>query len=192
MMANHSSGHQKAPNKLKGSIAYLMGPIDRVPDFGKGWRIEIVSQCRSMGIKFLDPTNKVSSLQKEVDEEQKTIREMKESEKWDELSVFMKRVVRDDHRCIDLSDFMICYIDMDIHMCGTYFELQSVLTQKKPYFIIMKGGKKRTPSWLFGIIDHRNIYSTIEEVVDELKRLDSGEKEMSDRWVLIRNEIAYL
>lgn len=179
-------------NILNDSLVYLIGPIDDVADQGKVWRRDIINKCKDMNIKFLNPTNKIAGLKKEVDEEQIKIKQLKECGEWDVLSKFIKGIVRSDHRSLDLSDCVICYINPRCHMCGSYFELQSALTQKKPYFIIVEGGKKNTPSWLFGILEHKRIYGSVDEVVHVLRDLDSGRTPLDDKWVLIRKEIAEL
>jgi hypothetical protein len=178
-------------NLLDKSICYLIGGIDFANGQGKYWRKEIIDKCKQkdLNIFYLDPTNKLEGLKKEVDEEQATIKKMKQENDWEGISDFMHLVVRHDHRCVDISDFVIMHIDTSIHTCGSYFELQSALTQKKPYFIIVEGGKQNTPSWLFGICDHNKIYSSIDEVVDVLQKINSGEQPMDDRWVLIRNKL---
>ena len=153
---------------LNESLCYLIGAIDFANDQGKSWRSEIVNSCKKNGlkIKFLDPTNKITGLQKEVDEEHENISNLRQSQNWTKLSSFMKTIVREDHRSVDLSDFVIFYIDPSVHTCGSYFEFQSALTQKKPYFIICNGGKEKIPSWLYGICDHNFFFSSINEVVD--------------------------
>jgi len=178
---------------LKDSLCYLVGSIDRAKDSGIGWRKKIISMSHNKGlkIKFLDPTNKVVGLQSEVNEEQLKIKNLKREGKWDELSEFMHIIVRSDLRCIDLSDFIIFYLDADVHICGSYFELITALQEKKPYFIIVPSGKSKTPSWLFGICKHENIYSSLEEVVERLVKINSGEIS-SDRWVLFREQIKNL
>jgi len=189
---NKNKTEQKAT--LDDALCYLIGAIDDANDQGKKWRKELVNKCKknNLKIKFLNPTNKISKLKKEVDEEQLRINSMKKNGRWNELSRFMKKVVRHDHRCIDISDFFICYIDVDCHMCGSYFELQSALSQKKPYFIISKGGKKNIPSWLFGILDHNRIFPCIDDVISNLKKLNEGKLNFDNRWVLIRKEIEQL
>lgn len=176
---------------LDEALAYLAGAMDFSPDQGRSWRREIIQKCKNtdLKIKFLDPTNKVSSLKKEVDEERLKHLDMKRSGSLDEFSKIMKIIVRHDHRCVDISDFIICYVDVDIHMCGSYFELRSALSQKKPHFVIIKQGKRFAPSWLFGIIDYHNMYDSIDDVVTELNKLNNGEDVLCDKWVLIRKEI---
>jgi hypothetical protein len=178
-------------HKLEDTICYLIGAIDAATDQGCVWRQQIRQKSKAalLDIKYLDPTNKVAALKSEVMEEHDKVKKFKSNGKWDELSSFMETIVRQDHRCVDLSDFVIFYLDPSVHTCGSYFEFQSALTEKKPYFIIVPGGKANTPSWLFGICDHNNIYGTIDEVVDHLVALDSGTEKMSDRWVIFRKEI---
>jgi len=180
---------------LKNSICYLIGAIDDVDDCGKTWRLDIIQKCHdnNLHIKFLDPTHKVTGLQKEVDEEYQKIVDYKTKKQYNQLSSFMRRIVREDHRGIDLSDFVIMYIDPNAKLCGSYFELQSALTEKKPYFIICPpDGRQSLPPWLFGILDHRFVFSCIESVVFELQRINSGKTSLSDRWVLFRDEIENL
>ena len=45
-------------NRLKGTMCYLCGAMDRVPDGGEGWRRMISPVLRDMGIGVLDPCNK--------------------------------------------------------------------------------------------------------------------------------------
>lgn len=179
---------------LQDSLCYLIGAIDNLSDCGTGWRQQFITKCRdkNLKIKFLDPTNKITGLTTESYQEQKSIRQLKEEQKWDDLRLFMRQIVREDHRSIDYSDFVVFYIHPNTHTCGSYFELQSVLTEKKPYFIVVDGGKKNIPAWLFGICDHNYFYSSLDEVVNELALLNSGEKTLSERWVLIRKQLREL
>ena len=179
---------------LKDSLCYLIGAIDHAADQGVGWRQHLINLCSDAGlkIKFLDPTNKITGLQKEIGKEQIKIKDLKNNARWDELSDMMHTIVREDHRCVDISDFVIFMIDPAVHTCGSYFEFQSALTQHKPYFIVVPGGKKNTPHWLFGICDHNCMYGSVEEAVDVLSKLNDGSIPLSDRWVLIRQQLNQL
>jgi hypothetical protein len=181
----------KPKELLSGSLCYLIGSIEYANDQGTNWRTSLRDQCKnsSLKIKFLDPTAKISGLQPEIDAAQDDINALKKKGKWDTLSMYMKPIVREDHRCVDISDFVVFYLDTSCHTCGSYFEFQNALEEKKPYFLIVKGGKKNTPAWLFGIMDHENIYNSVEEVVNTLIKIDNGTKSLSDRWVLIRKQI---
>lgn len=179
---------------LDESLCYLIGAIDAAVDHGKGWRSELIQTCREKGlnIKFLDPTNKVTGLQEEVGDEQVRITNLKESCQWDELSELMETIVHEDDRCVDLSDFIIFYLDPTIHTCGSYFELQAALLEKKPYFLIVPQGKRHTPSWLFGVCNHQWIFDSISSVVEHLVLLNNGQIPLNKRWVLFRQQIKNL
>ena len=56
--------------------------------------------------------------------------------------------------------------------------------QKKPILAIIKQGKKNAPDWLFAMMKHQEMFENIQECVDYLAKLDSGEIEMDERWVL--------
>lgn len=179
---------------LDKSLCYLIGSIEKSNDQGSSWRKAFVDGCKKakLGIKFLDPTNKISGLQPEIGQEHLNLVELRAKRKWSKLRKAIRPVIREDHRCVDISDFVVFYIDPDIHTCGSYFEFRSALDEKKPYFLIIKGGKIRCPIWLFGIVDHKQMFGTVEEVINELVLLDSGQKSLSDRWLLIRKQIEQL
>ena len=61
---------------------------------------------------------------------------------------------------------------------------------KKPVFVSMEGGKKKTPLWMMGMMPHHYIYDSVEEVVEMVKRIDDGCKKIdSDRWRLLKEEL---
>src|SRR5690348_2645194 len=112
-------------NILEDSITYLVGPIDFAKDQGVGFRKEIREKIQASGlnIRVLDPCKKVSGLPQDVGEEQTRINTFKAEKDWVSLAKMMKKIVRSDLRCIDYSDFIIAYIDRDVHMCGSYHEI---------------------------------------------------------------------
>lgn len=180
--------------KLDGSLCYLIGAMEDASDNGIEWRERVIGMSREAGldIKYLDPTKKTPSLATAAEEDQKKISHLKSTNQWDALTKMMKPIVRVDHRCVDHCDFVIFYCDYKVHTCGSYFEFRGALAGKKPYFVIAPHGKKNIPSWLFGICDHNFFFESIKEVIDYLSELDSGNKIMSDRWVLYRKDIQEL
>jgi hypothetical protein len=60
---------------------------------------------------------------------------------------------------------------------------------KKPIFLSVEGGKKKCPLWILGMIPHKYIYNSVEEIVDMIRKID-GEKVKvdSDRWRLLKPE----
>ena len=181
----------KNPKILDKALVYMAGPIDFDDSLGVAYRQKIIEETkkRGIGIKFLDPTNKLTTLVNDVGEEQETIQQCKKRKSWTKLTKLMKQIVRSDLRQVDLSDFLIAMVDTSIHMCGTYHELIQADLQKKPVLAIIKGGKETAPSWLFGIIDYKLMFDTIEDCIQYLDDVDSGKVELDDRWVLFRKEL---
>lgn len=173
-------------DELKGSMCYLVGPIDFVDDKGVGFRQQIKDGLSDLGVVFLDPTAKLDGLTPDVGVEQDKIAKMKEEGRWEDLRAFMKNIVRSDLRCVDYSDFIIAYIDPDVHMCGSYHEIVCAVNQKKPVLAVIKGGKKRASSWLFGILRTDAMFDNIEELVEYFKHPDF---ELDERWVLFRDQV---
>ena len=53
----------------------------------------------------------------------------------------------------------------------------------------MEGGKAKTPLWMLGMLPHKYIYNSVDEILDMLYAIDSGSKPIdSDRWRLLRKE----
>lgn len=174
---------------LESSICYLVGPIDFAADQGIGFREEIKQQLSDIGIVFLDPCHKMENLAKDVGEEQNTILKYKRENNFAALRTLMKKIIRADLRMIDYCDFTICYIDIDIHMCGSYHEMINSLSQKKPTLIIIKGGIERAPSWIFGLSKIEYMFNSIEELSSFLHSINSGETPLGQEWVLIRKQL---
>ena len=176
---------------LDGVVCYLAGQIDFAKDHGKNirQRIRDLAKQKNINISFIDPTQKIHGHTEEVGLAKANIDKLRREERYDELREFMKKVVRTDLRCVDVSDLLIVYLDPDIHTCGTYSELNVAIQQKKPVFVIIEGGKTKAPLWLFGIMHHEFIFSSEEECMDCLDKLNKGEKPISSRWVLFRKAL---
>ena len=95
-----------------------------------------------------------------------------------------------DLNLVDRSDFIIAHLLPDVASWGSAEEIVTAVRMKKPVFVSMEGGKTKTPLWMMGMMPHKYIYDSIEDVVDMIKRIDNGEKEIdSDRWRLLRKEL---
>ena len=87
----------------------------------------------------------------------------------------MKTIRSVDLRLVDISDFVIVNLDLDVHPCGTLEEIFWANRQKKPIVVHMVQGKSHTPDWLFGTIPHQMIFSNWEDIQDYLKHINSDE-----------------
>jgi nucleoside 2-deoxyribosyltransferase len=175
---------QKKWNRLKHHRCYIAGPIDRAPDSGYGWRKTITPLLRSMGIVVFDPLLKPTDIGLEADDNRSSRKFLKEEEKFDEFSEIMRNIRHTDLRMVDISDFMIAYIDLDIFACGTIEEIVVCNKQKKPVLMLCKQGKVHCPDWIFGMLPHEFIFGSIEEIIDYLKDIDKGsEPDTLGRWI---------
>lgn len=161
-------------NRLNNQRVYLAGPMDRVQDRGATWRDNITPILLSMGIKVLNPIHKPIDIGSEDNNVHEIKKSLKMAEKYDALSVIMKEIRNIDLRMVDISDFVIANLDLDIHPCGTLEEIFWANRQKKPVIIRMEQGKKHTPDWLFGTVPHQMIFSTWDEIHSYLSHIDSA------------------
>lgn len=191
-MTNKKTEENHQQKILDESLAYLSGGIDNAKDDGIGWRQEFIQKVKKkrINLTILDPTNKLT----ETDEYNETGKEkeyhlnLKKNERWDELSAFMKKIVRLDLREVDFCDFLVAKIDTRIHLCGTYHEIIVADFQHKPVLVIAEGGKKNAPSWLYGILDHNLMFNNDDECIEYLDLINKGIVPLDDKWVLLRGK----
>jgi hypothetical protein len=55
---------------------------------------------------------------------------------------------------------------------------------------VTEGGKKNTPLWIMGMIPHKYIYDSFDEIKQVLITINDGLKSIdSDRWRLFEQEL---
>jgi len=161
-------------NRLRNQRVYLAGAMDRVADRGNGWRDKITPFLESLGVVVFNPIKKPSSVGMEDEATHRHKSALKTKEKYDELSALMKSIRSVDLRLVDISDFLIVNLDLDVHPCGTYEEIFWANRQKKPIIIHMVQGKQKAPDWLFGTIPHKMIFSSWDEIEHYLYHIDTA------------------
>lgn len=170
-------------NRLKNQRVYLAGAIDRVYDKGRGWRQEISPFLDSLGVVVFNPITKPTEIGLEDSDTHMVKSKLKSGKRYDELSSMMKVIRSVDLRLVDISDFLIVNLDLDIHPCGTYEEIFWANRQKKPILIHMTQGKEHAPDWLFGTIPHQMIYSDWQDMYAYLEHINSSENITTyNRW----------
>lgn len=170
-------------NRLLNQRVYLAGAMDRVPDRGTGWRDDITPFLENLGVTVFNPIKKPTVVGQEDSETHKYKTRLKLDKKYDELSRVMKVIRSVDLRLVDISDFLIVNLDLDIHPCGTYEEIFWANRQKKPIIIHMVQGKENAPDWLFGTIPHQLIFSSWDDIKDYLLQINSNDEINSyNRW----------
>jgi len=172
--------------KLTNQRAYLAGPIDHAADDGVGWRQMITPLLQQMGITVLDPTDKPTTQCRfnEIGAEKEMISKLVELRRWDDLREIAKEIVLVDLRMVEVADFLVAYIDPDVHICGTYDEVFEALRHRKPTLIVHKGGKARMSMWLRGKLNHNFVFESFEELYAYLLAMHDGTIEPDyTRWV---------
>ena len=161
----------------------MAGAMDRVKDRGQGWREQISPFLESLGIVVFNPITKPTDMGLE-DSDTHTIKsKLKASKRYDELSSMMKVIRSVDLRLVDISDFLIVNLDLNVHPCGTYEEIFWGNRQKKPILIHMNQGKEQAPDWLFGTIPHQMIYSSWNDMKTYLEHINTSENiNTYNRW----------
>lgn len=171
---------------LHNSRVYLIGAMDRVKDGGVGWRNEIIPHLCKMGIIPLDPCNKPIKDVKEDKNTRSKIEFYKQTGQYDKIRQEFGSIRNADLRCVDVSDFVIAHIDLDVHMCGSYEEIVTANRQKKPILVWCKQGKRNAPNWLFFMLPHQYIFDSMNDLLAYLSDIDNQRvSKSSDRWFLL-------
>lgn len=170
-------------NRLNNQRVYLAGAMDRAPDRGNGWRDNITPFLEDLGVVVFNPIKKPTILGQEDEATHKLKLKLKSEENYTELSSLMKTIRSVDLRLVDISDFLIVNLDLDIHPCGTYEEIFWANRQKKPIIIHMVQGKRNAPDWLFGTIPHQMIFSSWVSIKEYLVHInESADMHNHNRW----------
>jgi len=136
---------------LKGTRAYLSGPMDFVADRATekrcGWRVRMKAFLQSVGVTVFDPWEKprVRGLHEYGLEDVKTV---KRRDKWSfeatndgaknraELAEYFWETMHVDLRMVDLSDFVVAYCPTSIYSVGTVHEIVVAREQHKPVLLV--------------------------------------------------------
>lgn len=175
--------------RLAGMRVYVSGPMDS-PESKGGlvWRKTITPELQKMGIGVIDPTDKPCQGVEEDDETRQKIWKARDEGNYDIVHDYVRQIVKTDLRFVDVSDFLIVYLDVKEFPCGTYDELFMGCNQRKPVLIVCPYGKKKVPGWLWGRIPHELFFSNFEEMFSYLEEIDIKPIEEIDtlnKWVFI-------
>ena len=171
-------------DRLKDMLCYLSGPMDRVTwTEATDWRNRIKEFLVDINVGILDPCDKACSFGVENERIRENIEALKEKEGYNEIQEMMKPVCAIDLRMVDIAHFLILYLDLDVHMAGSYNEAFLAVNQKKPVLIMCKQGKQNIPNWLFGVVPHEMMFSDWIELRSYLNFINSGEEvKHMNRW----------
>jgi hypothetical protein len=158
-------------NRLALNRGYLCGAMDRVLDGGVGWRQDIMESLADLKVLWMDPCRKPIDIGVEDLENRALRQKAKRAGDFEFIRNQMKQIRPVDLRMVDVSDFLIVNLDLDIHATGTYEELFWANRCKKPIIVRVAQGVEHTPDWLFGTLPFEMIFSTWDEVKGYLNHI---------------------
>ena len=175
-------------NLLHRTKTYLVGHMQYLS--GRDWRDDVTEKLSELNVTCFNPYKK--PFMKDVEEDEASRIEMEtwmKTKQYDRVSERMKTVRSYDLNLVDRSDFIIAHLVPDVASWGSAEELTTAIRMKKPTFISMEGGKSNAPLWLLGMLPHKYIYNSLDEVTEMLYAIDNEIKPIdSDRWRLLRKE----
>ena len=171
-------------NRLKSTRAYLCGAIDRVADDGETWRRQIRHHLDDLEIVWLDPLHKPIDLAAEDAESRRQRRVNKLAGEFDIVADEMMQIRDVDIRLVNISDFLIVSIDIEVHAAGTYEELFLANSQNKPVIVHIVKGKREAPDWLLGCLPPEHIFDSWLDLRRYLRHIANDEViEHLGRWL---------
>lgn len=157
---------------------------------GRDWRDDVEKKLDALEVTCFNPYKK--PFIKDVEEDEASRSEMEtwmRTKQYDRVTDRMKTVRAYDLNLVDRSDFIVAHLVPDVASWGSAEEIVTAVRMKKPIFISMEGGKSKTPLWMLGMLPHKYIYNNINEIIDMLYAIDSGNKPIdSDRWRLLQKK----
>lgn len=158
--------------RLWGMRAYLCGPMDHAKDGGTGWREDVSKWLESRGCASFNPTDKPIDLGGETEEDRNRRKRLLDNGEYENLAAEIKILRCVDLRMVDITDFVIVYLDRDAYPCGTYEELFLANREMKPILVMSPGGPQNTSLWIYGTIPHQHVFYTWGALFGYLDRVD--------------------
>jgi len=175
-------------NFLYKTKTYLVGHMQYLS--GRDWRQEVTEKLANLNITCFNPYEK--PFIKDVEEDEASRIEMEtwmKTKQYDRVAEKMKTVRSYDLNLVDRSDFIVAHLVPEVASWGSGEEIVTAVRMKKPIFISMEGGKAKAPLWMLGMMPHKYIYNSLDEIIDMLYAIDNGSKPIdSDRWRLLRKQ----
>lgn len=174
---------------LRGTRCYLIGHMQYSD--GQSWRDKVKKELYATGIKFFDPYHKpfLHDIPEDSQARERLLGMMAIGN-YNRVAEWMKEIRSHDLRLCDICDFFIAHIQPEIASWGSAEEITTIIRQKKPLFLSVAGGKKNTPLWLMGMLPHKYIYDSVDDVIETIKRIDRKQIELpSDHWKLLKPEL---
>lgn len=174
---------------LNKSRCYLAGNIENA-DSASGWRDLVKEKLKHTGICFFDPLHKpfADSINEDKAHTERLLKLRSEGQ-YEEVSSILRKIRVEDLSVVDRVDFLIVNISSKVASFGTAEELFWANRLKKQMFIINREGKKNCSLWLFGTVNHEQIFDSVDEVIERIDKINSGQIKIDElKWKLFKIE----
>lgn len=172
-------------NKIK---IYTIGSMEY--QNGESWRNHLKDNFRFRGITVLDPYHK-QFVQKidESEERRVLLKKLRQEGEFEKLAEYCKEFRAFDLSCVDKSDAVVWYLDVNVPTIGSVEEFAWAVRLKRPSYVVVKQGIKECPLWIFGMTPVNYIMSSLDEFIIEIGDLDTGRTKLDNRWRIFSEEI---
>lgn len=162
---------------LYGSKCYTIGNLE-FDSFAsaKVWRDVLKEELEPLGIQILSPLDNVfKSFHPEAAGYNKQLREMlQDPAKWNEVHEKAKNIRNRDLAMVDASQFLIGVLNTEKPTFGFTDEVITAKRNQKPVFLVIPDkGYEGIPIWLASYFKPNWVYRNIEEVIVEVKKINS-------------------
>jgi hypothetical protein len=119
-------------------------------------------------------------------DDKKYRQKLKNDKNWDEFSVIMRKVRTVDLHMVDISNAIICNVDLEVHATGTYEEIFWANRLKRCVMIRCVQGIDHLPDWLWGCFPKEHIFNTWDEIKSYLLTVNECDPDIDlDRWMFL-------
>lgn len=168
---------------------YQVGAME-ADENGSQWREYVDTKLNKIGIISWSPYSKPYLINKDCVNESKEYQQKLIDARVNGDYNFISKEARNfrsyDLGLVDKADAIFFYLNPKVMTCGSWEEFFWANRLMKPIFLVVAGGKAAAPLWVFGTISHHYIYSTLDEAIEMIYKIDDGRMEIdSKRWKLL-------
>lgn len=167
------------PQNLRNFTTYLSGPMEYQREECHLWRNDIKAKLILLG---MEPRHIIDPVARTCEADWRTLEDYKQKGEWDAVESEGKMIYQEDLRYVDKSDFLITHLFEGVKTCGTWDETFMARGQRKPVFVIQPGGIEKASMWLIARVGWRQIFSSVDEVIENLRQIRDGEISIPEGW----------
>lgn len=174
---------------LTGTKCYTIGPLEcGCFKEARKWRAYVKDKLDPLGVRTLSPLNKMfKNFEKEGEHFNAELKEALKQGKYEWVHEQMKMVRNRDLAACDLSTFLIAIVEPGVPTYGSTDEIVTSKRNQKPVFLVIPDkGYSEIPIWLASYFKPNWVYKNLDEVINTIYKIDSGEIQVSNKnWKIL-------